>query len=82
MSRSSKGTTAPGYENGNGQLVIRCTETAGTDYGQRVYVLKCKQCGREYGSNGSDIFQRHCPFHKNAKGRTGRAGLPFDSDSL
>jgi hypothetical protein len=77
MSRSSKGTTESGYENANGQIVVRSTELAGTDYGQRIYVLKCTKCGREYGSNGSDIFQRLCPFHKNSKGRIGRPGLPI-----
>jgi hypothetical protein len=78
MSRSSKGTTAPGFENRNGQVVVRSTEIPGTDHGQRVYVLKCKECGGVYGSNGSDIFQRLCPFHTNSKERIGRPGLPID----
>lgn len=77
MSRPSKGTTAEGYENPNGQVVVRHTEIEGTDYGQNVYILKCKHCKQEYGSNGSDIFQRHCPFHKNSKGKSGRPGLPI-----
>jgi hypothetical protein len=77
MIRSSKGTTVPGYENDNGQVVVHRTEKSGTDHGQRVYVLKCKECNREYGSNGSDIFQRLCPFHKNPKGRIGKPGLPI-----
>jgi hypothetical protein len=30
-------------------------------------------CGREYGANGSDIFQRKCP---NCQG--GTSGLPLE----
>jgi hypothetical protein len=57
----SKGTTEPGYRNRNGQVVIRSTHLAGTDHYQYVYVLRCGNCGHEYGANGSDIFQRRCP---------------------
>ncbi len=53
-----KGTTEPGYRNRNGQVVIRATHLAGTDHYQYVYVLRCGECGHEYGANGSDIFQR------------------------
>jgi hypothetical protein len=56
-----KGTTEPGYRNRNGQVVIRPTHLAGTDHYQYVYVLRCGECGHEYGANGSDIFQRKCP---------------------
>jgi hypothetical protein len=56
-----KGTTEPGYRNRNGQVVIRATHLAGTDHYQYVYVLRCGDCGHEYGANGSDIFQRKCP---------------------
>jgi precorrin-8X/cobalt-precorrin-8 methylmutase len=55
-------TTEAGYENRNHQVVIGCTRLAGTDHGQYVYVLRCGTCGHEYGANGSDIFQRHCPL--------------------
>jgi hypothetical protein len=70
-----KGTTDVGYQNRNGQVVVHRTELKGTDHGQRVYVLRCSQCKREYGSNGSDIFQRLCPFHPNSNGKTGHTGL-------
>ncbi len=56
-----KGTTEPGYRNRNGQVVIRPTHLVGTDHYQYVYVLRCENCGQEYGANGSDIFQRNCP---------------------
>jgi hypothetical protein len=59
MSKGS--TTMPGYENRNGQIVVRGTGKLGTDHLQYVYVLKCKPCGHEYGANGSDIHLRKCP---------------------
>ena len=54
-------STLPGYENDNGQVVITRTQLRGTDYGQWVYELRCKNCGEHYGANGSDIWQRKCP---------------------
>ncbi len=63
----SKGTTVPGYVNRNGQTVIRATGLRGTDHGQRVYVLRCGSCAREYGSNGSDNHQRRCPSCQQGK---------------
>ena len=70
MGRTSKGTTDPGYRNRNNQTVIRRTDIPGTDHGQRVYVLKCGRCDREYGANGSDIWLRRCPYcDPKGKGR-------------
>jgi hypothetical protein len=61
-SRAGAGiTTRPGYQNRNGQVVIRATGLPGTDHVQSIYVLRCGSCGAEYGANGSDIFQRRCP---------------------
>jgi hypothetical protein len=54
-------TTDPGYTNRNGQIVLRKTSERGNDHNQFVYVLGCTRCHHEYGSNGSDIFQRRCP---------------------
>jgi hypothetical protein len=56
-------TTRTGYVNRNGQEVIRPTGERGTDHGQYVYVLRCQNCGHEYGANGSDIWLRRCPKH-------------------
>lgn len=67
-----KRTTAIGFRNRNGQVVIKKTELPGTDHNQLVYVMRCGSCGHEYGVNGSDIFQRRCPHHDN-----GRPGLPI-----
>ena len=41
--------------------VIRKTNRPGTDHGQTVYELRCGDCRRSHGANGSDIFQRRCP---------------------
>ena len=61
VSGAGAGTTSPAYRNRNGQVVIRRTDLQGNDHNQRVYVLKCGNCRREYGANGSDIWQRKCP---------------------
>jgi len=54
----------------NGQIVVRNTGLTGTDFGQRVYELRCKHCGHHYGANGSDIHLWRCP-----KCQGGRDGL-------
>ena len=59
--RSSAKTTEPGYENRNGQIVLRKTDLPGNDHHQYVYVLECGRCGHRYGANGADIWQRLCP---------------------
>lgn len=59
----NKGTTNIGFRNRNRQLVLTRTDRPGNDHNQFVYVLKCEDCGHEYGANGSDIFQRRCPNH-------------------
>jgi len=61
--RKSKGTTAIGYVNKNRQKVLRRTGEPGSDHNQIIYVLRCGDCGHEYGANGSDIWQRRCPCH-------------------
>lgn len=68
-----KGTTEPGYTNRNRQVVVRPTHLPGTDLNQYVYILRCGDCGHEYGANGSDIFQRKCP---NCQG--GAPGLSLE----
>jgi hypothetical protein len=74
MAMMTKGTTETGYRNRNGQTVTRRTDLPGNDHNQMTYVLRCDGCGHEYGSNGSDIFQRRCPAHDG-----GAAGLPIPS---
>jgi len=70
--RRNLGTTTPGFENRNGQVVVRATGLPGTDHGQSIYVLRCLACRNEYGANGSDIHMRRCPACQK-----GAAGLPF-----
>lgn len=65
-------TTAPGYVNRNSQTNLRPTGLPGNDHMQYIYVLRCGHCGHEYGSNGSDIFQRKCP-----RCQGGKPGLSF-----
>jgi hypothetical protein len=73
MSRKVKRTTDPGYENRNGQIVVRNTRLPGTDFGRDVYELRCKHCGHHYGANGSDIHQRKVPV---APGRSSGPRVP------
>ena len=74
-SRTSAGTTEPGYRNRNDQIVVRKTDLPGNDHNQRVYVLECGRCQRRYGANGSDIWQRRCPQCGG-----GRPGLSFEAE--
>lgn len=69
VKRIDKGTTRVGYKNRNGQKNLGRTvpPRAGNDYGQYVYIMRCLKCGKNYGANGSDIFQRKCPFHQGGK---------------
>ena len=61
----TRATTRPGFQNGNGQVVVRDTGFASESFpGQRVYHLRCVHCGHEYGSNGTDIAKRLCPGHQ------------------
>jgi hypothetical protein len=69
---TDRNTTAPGYRNRNGQVVIGPTGLPGNDHNQRIYQLCCGSCGLNYGANGSDIHLRKCP---NCGG--GRPGLAF-----
>ncbi len=76
---ANKGTTRAGYINRNGQINIGRTEPsrAGTDHGQYIYIIKCTKCGESYGANGSDIFERKCPFCQR-----GRPGLALLADEI
>ena len=65
MSREGKGTTDSGYENPNGQVVVRNTGERGMTLAS-MYELRCKHCGDAYGANGSDIHERKCPNVREA----------------
>jgi hypothetical protein len=61
LSTERSDTTAVGFRNKNGQVVVRNTGTPGTDHLQYIYQLACSKCGNSYGANGSDIHERKCP---------------------
>ena len=53
-------------------MVVRSTGLPGTDHNQKIYVLRCGDCGAEYGANGSDVHIRLCPHCQS-----GRPGLSY-----
>ena len=65
-------TTQIGFENRNEQRNLGTRGIKGTDHGQYSYKLRCLFCKNEYGSNGTDIFERKCPVCQN-----GKPGIPF-----
>jgi hypothetical protein len=76
--KQTTGTTVPGFQNENGQRVIRDTGFPSESFpGQRVYHLRCTHCGHDYGSNGTDVFKRLCPSHQGgARGEKLREAGP------
>jgi hypothetical protein len=54
-------TTTVGYRNVYRQEVIRKTGVTGTRPYQRIYFLRCGDCGDEYDAEGCDIHNRRCP---------------------
>ena len=68
-----KGTTTPGFENPKRQRVIRRTALEGNLPGVRVYVVRCSDCGIEYGANGCDIHIRRCPHCQSGASSCRRA---------
>ena len=60
-------TTEREYINKNSQKNTGATNESGTDHMQKYYLMKCLNCGYEYKSNGSDIWQRKCPKCQGGK---------------
>ena len=50
------------FINRNAQQVIRAIQLSETDHRDRVYVLRCGHCGKEYAANGAEVWERLCPF--------------------
>ena len=50
------------FVNRNAQRVIRAIQLSETDHRDRVYVLRCEHCGKEYATNGAEVWERRCPF--------------------
>ncbi|PYS82981.1 MAG: hypothetical protein DMF67_10615 [Acidobacteria bacterium] len=51
-----------GETNVNQQELVRKTDKPSTthDYA-KIWVMRCHNCGNEYGSNGCDAHRRQCP---------------------
>jgi hypothetical protein len=64
--------TVPGYRNDDGQVVVARTIRTGDDPTQRVFVMRCSVCNREYGTYGFEIPHRCCPNCQD-----GPPGLPI-----
>lgn len=54
-------TTDTGYINKNNQENCGITGKEGTHSGQKLYQMKCRECGYSYEANGCDIWLRRCP---------------------
>ncbi|MCI4431562.1 MAG: hypothetical protein JHC40_20635 [Burkholderiales bacterium] len=67
-------TTQIGYINPNNQRCGGNRGVAGTDHLQLAYRMDCQvpDCGHVYGANGTDVFQRKCPYCQD-----GKPGIPF-----
>ena len=51
-----------GDVNRNGQELVRKTENRSTTHAfAKIWVMRCRECSNEYGSNSCDAFRRHCP---------------------
>lgn len=51
-----------GETNRSGQILIKRTDTKSTTHPYaKIWVMRCTQCGNDYGSNGCDAHIRKCP---------------------
>jgi hypothetical protein len=74
MKQEYKGTTRTGYINKYGQKNLGRTQPPRPgNRRQYLYIMECTQCGKKYGSNGSDIFHRRCPCQGGKEGPKLRA---------
>jgi len=62
-------TTQIGYVNPHNQRCEGHRGVAGTDHLQVVYRMACQLpgCGHVYGTNGTDVFERKCPYCQDGK---------------
>jgi hypothetical protein len=67
-------TTQIGYVNANKQRCAGHRGVAGTDHLQVAYRMECQApgCGHVYGTNGTDVFERKCPYCQD-----GKPSIPF-----
>ena len=55
-------TTQIGYINKNSQRNHGTAGEPGTDHNALLYKMECLKCHKTYKANGTDIFQRKCPY--------------------
>lgn len=67
-------STRDGFENENSQVNLGRTNPPrlGSDFSAYVHVMHCLRCGRNYGSNSTNIWNRACPYCQG-----GKPGLPL-----
>ena len=58
--------SATGGVNRSGQINLGCTEPPrhGSNRFQYLFVMHCPVCDRNYGADGSELFERRCPYHQ------------------
>jgi len=54
--------TAVGYRNDEGQEVVAKTSRTGGEPEQHIFVMRCSVCENTYGTYGSEIPHRCCPY--------------------
>ena len=54
-------TTQIGYVNPKEQEVVENTGRPGTDHGQTLYRMRCRECGQLYEVNGTNAYECLCP---------------------
>lgn len=72
-------STRDGFENENSQVNLGRTDPPrlGSDFSAYVHVMHCLRCGRNYGSNSTNIWNRACPYCQG-----GKPGLPLTHDEM
>jgi len=60
-------TTTIGFINENNQENMGTRGKSGTARGRLAYKLKCRLCGFEYGSDGTNIAYKKCPSCQNGE---------------
>jgi ribosomal protein S27E len=52
----------PGEKNRNNQELLKKTDKPSTTHpNAKIWVMRCGDCGNEYGCNSCDAHERQCP---------------------
>jgi hypothetical protein len=60
-------TTQIGFITRRNQKCLGHRGRPGNDHLQKAYGMECLNCGKKYGANGTDIFQRRSPGCQQGK---------------